>query len=117
MSGTMRVATATALFIVPPGTGLWVPVHTQHVTRMPSGLAMRGLFLREDAARAGPDKVTAVAISPLLRALILAAYDQPGMWDGMDQCAMSWRWRFTRSAMLRHARSRYRSATTHGCGA
>ncbi|MBV8346674.1 MAG: AraC family ligand binding domain-containing protein [Mycolicibacterium sp.] len=31
MSGTMRVATATALFIVPPGTGLWVPAHTEHV--------------------------------------------------------------------------------------
>ena len=73
MSGTMRVATATALFIVPPGTGLWVPAYAEHVTRMPSGLAMGGLFLREDAARAGPDTVTAVAISPLLRALILAA--------------------------------------------
>src|SRR5262249_59797237 len=51
VSGTMRVATTTALFIVPPGTGLWVPAHTEHVTRMPIGLAMRGLFLREDAAR------------------------------------------------------------------
>ena len=80
-SGTMRMATATALFIVPPGTGLWVPAHTEHVTRMPSGLAMRGLFLREDAARAGPDTVTVVAISPLLRALILAACEQPVMWD------------------------------------
>ena len=75
------MATATALFIVPPGTGLWVPAHTAHVTRMPSGLAMRGLFLREDAARAGPDRVTVVAISPLLRALILAACEQPVMWD------------------------------------
>src|SRR5215469_189679 len=80
-SGTMRVETAAALFIVPPGTGLWVPAHTAHITRMPSGLAMRGLFLREDAARAGPDAVTVVAISPLLRALILAACEQPVMWD------------------------------------
>jgi AraC-like DNA-binding protein len=37
--------------------------------------------LREDAARAGPDTVTVVAISPLLRALILAACEQPVMWD------------------------------------
>jgi len=42
---------------------------------------MRGLFLREDVARAGPDTVTVVAISPLLRALILAACEQPVMWD------------------------------------
>ncbi|MBV9554531.1 MAG: AraC family ligand binding domain-containing protein, partial [Alphaproteobacteria bacterium] len=80
-AGTMRIATATALFIVPPGTGLWLPAHTEHITRMPAGLAMRGLFLRADAARAGPDAVTVVAISPLLRELILAACEQPVMWD------------------------------------
>src|SRR5690348_2224847 len=80
-SGIMRVATQSALFIVPPGTGLWVPANTEHVTQMSPGLAMRGLFLREDAARAGPDAVAVVAISPLLRALILAACEQPVMWD------------------------------------
>src|SRR6185312_13370669 len=80
-AGVMRVETRSALFIVPPGTGLWVPAHTEHVTRMPGGLTMRALFLREDAARAGPDAVTVVAISPLLRALILAACEQSVMWD------------------------------------
>src|SRR5215475_10400489 len=79
--GIMRVATATALFVVPPGTGLWVPAQTEHVSRMPKGQAIRGLFLREDAARAGPGAVMVVAISPLLRALILAACEQPVMWD------------------------------------
>jgi AraC-like DNA-binding protein len=80
-SGVMRVATQSALFIVPPGTGLWMPARTSHVTRMPTGLTMRALFLREDAARAGPDTVTVVAISPLLRELILAACEQSVMWD------------------------------------
>ncbi len=75
------MATDTALFIVPPGTGLWVPANTRHVTHMPAGLSMRALFLREDAARAGPDAVTVVAISPLLRELILAACNEPVMWD------------------------------------
>jgi AraC-like DNA-binding protein len=80
-SGVMRVATQEALFIVPPGTALWMPAGTPHVTRMPTGLAMRALFLREDAAQAGPDSVTVVAVSPLLRELILAACEQPVMWD------------------------------------
>ncbi|MEJ0017411.1 MAG: helix-turn-helix transcriptional regulator [Acetobacteraceae bacterium] len=80
-AGVMRVATHAALFIVPPGTGLWMPARTPHVTRMPTGLAMRALFLREDAARAGPGAVTVVAVSPLLRELILAACEQPVMWD------------------------------------
>ncbi|HEY1934144.1 MAG TPA: helix-turn-helix transcriptional regulator [Acetobacteraceae bacterium] len=81
ISGVLRVMTQAAWFIVPPGTGLWMPAHTPHVTRMPAGLRMRGLFLREDAARAGPDAVTVVAVSPLLRELILAACDEPVMWD------------------------------------
>lgn len=81
VAGVMRVITRAALFIVPPGTGLWMPAHTLHVTRMPAGLRMRALFLREDAAGAGPDAVTVVAVSPLLRALILAACDEPVMWD------------------------------------
>jgi len=81
VAGVMRVATADALFIVPPGTGLWMPAQTRHVTRTPAGLRMRALFLREDAARAGPGAVTVVAVSPLLRALILAACEEPVMWD------------------------------------
>ena len=81
IAGVMRVATEAALFIVPPGTGLWMPAHTRHVTRAPPGVRMRALFLREDAARAGPDAVTVVAVSSLLRELILAACEEPVMWD------------------------------------
>ncbi len=81
VAGVMRVVTQAALFIVPPGTGLWMPAQTRHVTRMPAGLRMRALFLREDAARAGPDTVTVVAVSALLRELILAACEEPVMWD------------------------------------
>jgi hypothetical protein len=81
IAGVLRVVTHSALFVVPPGTGLWMPARTPHVTRMPAGLAMRALFLREDAACAGPGAVTVVAVSPLLRELILAACEQPVMWD------------------------------------
>jgi AraC-like DNA-binding protein len=79
--GVMRVATDHALFIVPPGAGLWVPAHEPHAVTMPAGLRMRALFLRADAARAGPVAVTVIAVSPLLRELILAACDEPVMWD------------------------------------
>ena len=80
-AGVMRVATEAALFIVPPGTGLWMPARTLHLTRLPAGLRMRALFLREDAAIAGPAEVTVVAVSPLLRELILTACEEPVMWD------------------------------------
>src|SRR6185437_6350349 len=80
-AGVMRVATEPALFIVPPGTGLWVPARCPHAVRMPAGLQMRALFLREDAAGDGPGRVTVVAVSPLLRELILAACAEGLGWD------------------------------------
>ncbi len=79
--GVMRIETETAQFVVPPGIGLWMPARTRHVTRMPAGLRMRALFLRADAAQAGPAEVTVIAISPLLRELILAACNEPVAWD------------------------------------
>jgi AraC-like DNA-binding protein len=81
IDGVMRIETEAAQFVLPPGTGLWMPARMLHITRMPAGLRMRALFLRADAARAGPGAVMVVAISPLLRELILAACDEPVTWD------------------------------------
>jgi AraC-like DNA-binding protein len=81
VEGVLRVATEAAQFVLPPGTGLWMPARTLHMTRMPAGLRMRALFLRADAARAGPGAVMVVAVSPLLRELILAACEEPVAWD------------------------------------
>jgi AraC-like DNA-binding protein len=81
IEGVMRIETDLALFIVPPGTGLWMPAGEQHAVRMPSGLRMRALFLRKEAARSGPGVVTVIAVSALLRELILAACDEGVAWD------------------------------------
>src|ERR1700722_10829792 len=74
IEGVLRVETEAAQFVLPPGTGLWMPARMLHITRMPAGLRMRALSPRADAARAGPGAVMVVAISPLLRELILAAH-------------------------------------------
>ena len=81
IEGVMRVATDEALFIVPPGAGLWVPANEPHAVTMPAGLRMRALFLREDAARNGPARTAVIAVSPLLRELILAACEEGVAWD------------------------------------
>jgi len=44
-------------------------------------VAMRALFLRADAARAGPPAVAVLAVSPLLRELVVAACAEPLEWD------------------------------------
>jgi len=79
--GIMRITTDAAGFVVPPGRALWVPAATPHVTAMQGPTAMRALFLRADAARAGPAGVAVLAVSALLRELILAACSEPLEWD------------------------------------
>ena len=80
-AGVMRVTTEPALFTVPPGTGLWVPADTLHSVRMDGAVRMRALFLRADAAAAGPAATTVIAVAPLLRELILTVCGEPVVWD------------------------------------
>lgn len=79
--GVMRIATDAAAFVVPPGRALWVPAAVAHTVAMTGPVAMRALFLRADAASAGPASVAVLAVAPLLRELILAACAEPLEWD------------------------------------
>ena len=81
IGGVMRIVTEAAWFTVPPGTGLWVPANTLHGVRMDGAVQMRALFLRADAAAAGPVVTTVIAVSPLLRELILTVCEEPVVWD------------------------------------
>jgi AraC-like DNA-binding protein/mannose-6-phosphate isomerase-like protein (cupin superfamily) len=80
-AGVMRITTEPAMFTVPPGTGLWVPAGTTHAVRMDGEVRMRALFLRADAAASGPAEATVIAVSPLLRELILTVCAEPVVWD------------------------------------
>ena len=81
VAGVMRIATDAASFVVPPGRALWVPAGLPHAVSMQGQVAMRALFVRGDAARAGPADTTVLVVSPLLRELILAACAEPLEWD------------------------------------
>jgi AraC-like DNA-binding protein/mannose-6-phosphate isomerase-like protein (cupin superfamily) len=80
-AGVMRITTEAAYLTVPPGTGLWVPADNLHAVRMDGEVTMRALFLRADGATAGPSTVTVIAVSPLLRELILTVCAEPVVWD------------------------------------
>jgi AraC-like DNA-binding protein len=80
-SGVMRIAAAGALHVVPPGRALWVPAHLPHAVTMQGRVAMRALFLRADAIGRFPAGVAVLAVSALLRELVLAACDGPLEWD------------------------------------
>ncbi|MCK8787600.1 helix-turn-helix transcriptional regulator [Roseomonas sp. NAR14] len=79
--GVLRVTTDAARFVVPTGRALWLPAHLPHAVTMQGEVAMRSLFLRDDAARAGPAETTVLVASPLLRELVLAACAEPLEWD------------------------------------
>ncbi|MBP0495325.1 helix-turn-helix transcriptional regulator [Roseomonas sp. SG15] len=81
LRGVMRITTDAASFVVPAGRALWVPAGEPHSVAIVGAVAMRALFLRADAARAGPEGVAVLAASPLLRELILAACEEPLEWD------------------------------------
>ena len=81
VSGVMRIDTPEAAYIVPPSTALFLPADAPHAVRMDGPVAMRALFLREDAAVRAGAGTAVIAVSPLLREVILAACAEPLHWD------------------------------------
>ncbi|MEI9996802.1 MAG: helix-turn-helix transcriptional regulator [Rhizomicrobium sp.] len=70
-SGTMRVAAAAALWLVPPGRALWAPPGVVHAIAMRGTVAMRTIYVPPERAAALPPQCAALEVDPLLRALIL----------------------------------------------
>ena len=81
VSGVMRIETPGAAFLVPPSTALFLPADALHSIRMDGPVAMRTLFLREDAAIRAGTATAVIAVSPLLREVILAACAEPLDWE------------------------------------
>jgi AraC-like DNA-binding protein len=82
-SGTMRVATPSATWLVPPTRAIWAPGGTPHEIEMRGTVAMRTLYL---APAGGDPRLAAcrsIEVAPLLRELILHIV-RLGMLDGED---------------------------------
>jgi len=75
VEGVMVVSTAQGQWIVPPTRGIWLPIGTWHTVRMVTPVRMRTVYVRADALVGLPSDCRVLAISPLLRELILAAMD------------------------------------------
>ncbi|GJD52807.1 HTH-type transcriptional activator RhaR [Methylobacterium crusticola] len=81
VSGVMRIDTPRAAYMVPPSTALFLPAGAPHAVRMDGPVAMRALFLREDAATRVATRTAVITVSALLREVILAACAEPLHWD------------------------------------
>ena len=69
--GVLTVDTRDATWVVPPQRAVWMPGHVTHEIRMSGAVSMRTLYVRVDKAASLPPAVRVIAVSPLLRELIL----------------------------------------------
>ncbi|WP_341912901.1 helix-turn-helix transcriptional regulator [Ferrovibrio terrae] len=82
-TGVMRVSTAPkdkengGTWVVPPQRALWIPPGIAHEIHMSGAVAMRTLYIAADTAAALPGSCQVIEVSDLLRALILAAMEEP----------------------------------------
>ncbi|MGO9604253.1 MAG: AraC family transcriptional regulator [Candidatus Binataceae bacterium] len=69
--GVMTVRTPEGAWVVPIHRGVWVPAHTRHSIQMSGPVSLRTLYIVPILCNGLPDRCRAIAISPLLRELIL----------------------------------------------
>ena len=89
--GIMSVATDGSSFVVPPQRALWLPGGVEHEVSCRGVVSLRTLYVDCEASRRLPRKPQVIAISPLLRELIVEAMDVPVEYDidGRDGRLMS----------------------------
>jgi AraC-like DNA-binding protein len=80
-SGVMRISTPQSAFVVPPHRAVWMPAHIEHDVRMAGAVAMRTLYVTPESVASLPKECCVVAVSPLLRELILRAASLPLLYD------------------------------------
>ncbi|MEE2039079.1 helix-turn-helix transcriptional regulator [Nocardiopsis sp. CT-R113] len=79
-TGVMRVETADGSWTVPPHRAVLIPAGTEHRVTM-TGVSTRSLYAEPEAVPWFPRRCQVVDVSPLLRALLLAAVDMPPRYD------------------------------------
>jgi AraC-like DNA-binding protein len=80
-SGIMRLRTVRETWIVPRDGAVYIPGGVQHAISMHGEVDMRTLYIDTKMNDAGPRAMCVVAVSNLLRELILAFSEEPTLYD------------------------------------
>lgn len=80
-AGVMTMTTERGSWVVPPLRAVWVPAGSAHAVETRSGITMRSAYV--DAARVAdlPAAPCVIAVTPLLRELIIAATEMSPLYD------------------------------------
>ena len=80
-SGVMTVETKIGVWVVPPLRAVWIPAYTHHQIHASGQVSMRTLYIEPEISADLPGKCCVVAVTPLLRELILHAITLPLLYD------------------------------------
>ena len=69
--GHLEITTDAGRYIVPNNRAVWIPAGVRHTNVMRAPISMRSVFCAASAMRRAPTDVRTVAVTPLLRELIL----------------------------------------------
>jgi AraC-like DNA-binding protein/mannose-6-phosphate isomerase-like protein (cupin superfamily) len=89
--GVVTVDTAQGAWVAPPERAVWIPAGVPHAVKMVGTVSTRSVLIAPEVCRAGVDQCEVLAVSPLLRTLLMAAADIPAEYDlqGRDGLAMA----------------------------
>ena len=89
-TGLMEVNTGEGAWVIPPHCGVWIPAGKPHSVKM-VGVSTCSLYVEPDDAPRGPLLCEVLAVSALLRLLLIEAIDLPALYDedGRDGLLMS----------------------------
>jgi AraC-like DNA-binding protein/quercetin dioxygenase-like cupin family protein len=82
-AGIMTVTADKGIWVVPPQWAIWAPAGVEHEISFNGGSEFATLYLPVDHWKDLPDESTVIAVSPLLRELVLRACEI-GMLDRRD---------------------------------
>lgn len=77
VSGVMRVVTVQGAWVIPPTRAVWIPPQIGHEIFMSGDVQMRSLFIAPELSPASLQHCCVLAVTPLLRELILRAVQGP----------------------------------------
>jgi len=77
IAGVMIVRSAAGSWVVPPNRAVWLAAGIEHEVRMCGGVKIRTVFIDPGASHHLPQASCVIAVSPLLRELIVAAVRIP----------------------------------------
>ena len=89
--GVVSVSTPQGAWAAPPERAVWIPAETLHAVKMVGVVRTRSVLVTPQTCPARGDRCQVLAVSPLLRSLLIAAVDLPEEYDlaGRDGLVMA----------------------------